>query len=229
MIEVRRIEMLQSRKNNHNIIFIVILCLICVVFVIIFINNLRNNDKDSSTSEGNAIYCKTENSPTDKIEIYFDFKDGAAYRYTIVTTSPLKKDFDKEKYDEFILGLNLKHKGLMSKIWYEEDTYTITEVFDLDRLTEDEMNNLTGISKKELKSQSRDKIKKTIVPIVAQGMATAVCIVASVDGIFLWHYARLYGALQPFSRISAECHLGGSNLHDGRACQDFVRLAIIYS
>lgn len=166
--------MLKSKKSNHNSIFILILCLILIIFSIIVIKNLRNNTdsfKNSNASEGNSIYCKTETSPTDKIEIYFDFKDGSAYRYTIVTTSPLKKDFDKEKYEEAITGLNLKYKGLLSKIWYEEDTYTITEVFDLERLTESEMKNSTGISLKELKNQSREEIKKTIVPIVGSSFS----------------------------------------------------------
>lgn len=171
MIEVRRIDMLKSKNRNHKPILILILSLIFIVFTIIFINNLRNKTEDNGSVdrnaiEGNAIYCKTETSPTDKIELYFDFKDGSAYRYTIVTTSPLKKDFDREKYEEAITGLNLKYKGVMSKIWYEEDTYTITEVFDLERLTENEMKNSTGISIKELKDQSREEIKKTIVPIV---------------------------------------------------------------
>ena len=117
-----------------------------------------------TSSESNSIYCKSETSPTDKIEIYYDFKDGSVYKYTIVTTNPITEDVDREKQEQFITAGNLKYKGLIAKIWYENDAYTTTEIFDLDRLKENEMRDLTGISIKELKNTSRDELINTIVP-----------------------------------------------------------------
>lgn len=117
-----------------------------------------------ASSVSNTIYCKSETSPTEKIEIYYDFKDGSVYKYTIVTTNPITKDVDREKQEQFITAGNLKYKGLIAKIWYENDTYTTTEIFDLDRLKENEMRDLTGISIKELKNTSRDELINTIVP-----------------------------------------------------------------
>ena len=81
-----------------------------------------------------------------------------------VTTNPITEDVDREKQEQFITAGNLKYKGLIAKIWYENDTYTTTEIFDLDRLTETEMKDLTGISIKELKNTSREELINTIVP-----------------------------------------------------------------
>lgn len=165
--------MLKSKNRNDNFIIIVILFLSLIILSIIFINNLKNKSNETDSIDhnaivSNAIYCKTETSPTDKIEIYYDFKDDSVYRYTIVTTSPIQEDFDKVKKEKLINSietLNSKYKGLISKIWFEDDAYTITEIFDLERLTESEMKNLTGISIKEIKNQSRDELKKAIIPM----------------------------------------------------------------
>lgn len=114
-----------------------------------------------ASSDSNSIYCKSETSQTDKIELYYDFKDGSVYRYTIVTTNPITEEVDRKRQEQFIDALNLKYKGIIAKIWYENDTFTTIEIFDLDRLTETEMKDLTGISIKELKNKSREELINT--------------------------------------------------------------------
>ena len=138
------------------LIIISVLALASITLNIVLISN-------QNAIDGDAIYCKTETSPSDKIEIYYDFKDGSVYKYTIVITSPIQEALDKEKQAEFIAALNSQYKGLSSKVWYDDDSYTTIETFYLDLLTEDEMKHLTGLSIKDLKNQSREELKNSII------------------------------------------------------------------
>ena len=146
------------KMGKTYLIIISTLALTSIVFNIVLISN-------QNASDGDAIYRKTETSPNDKIEIYYDFKDDSVYKYTIVITSPIQEDLDKEKQEQFISALNSQYKGLSSKIWYDDDSYTTIETFYLDLLTEDEMKHLTGLSIKDLKNQSREQLKNSIIPI----------------------------------------------------------------
>ena len=165
--------MLKSKQSNSKAIIIFVLLLVVIIIGSMLINSLFSknsepNEKDTTAQDYSSIYCKTEMSPTDKIEHYYDFYDGSVYRYTLITTVPINKDFNKEKKEKLIDAIekmNTKYKGAISKIWFEEEAYTLTEIYDLNSLTEAEMKNIMGMSIKELKKQSREELKKSIVPM----------------------------------------------------------------
>ena len=75
------------------IIFGISIALFCLMFLLIN-QNLKNNS---------SIYCIMEDdSKENKMEIYYDFKDGQVYRYSIVNTNKLTNKINIEAYKEMI-------------------------------------------------------------------------------------------------------------------------------
>jgi len=118
------------------------------------------------TKNESSIYCVMEDaSQENKMEIYYDFKDGEVYRYSIVNTNKLTENINVDAYKEAFLNSNNKYKGATSKFWNDNNTYMTTEIFNLDSLTEEEFKEITGMSLKELKSKSRKEIINSITPM----------------------------------------------------------------
>ena len=106
-----------------------------------------------------------DNLKENRMEIYYDFKDGQVYRYSIVNTNKLTENINIEAYKEMILNSNNKYKGFTGKFWTDNNVYMTTEIYDLDLLSENEFKELTGISLKELKTKTRQEIIDSIIPM----------------------------------------------------------------
>ena len=136
-----------------SILFLIIFCLISII--------VTNNNNNYS-----SIYCYSEGE-VGNMKIYFDFRDGTVYRYTIVTENPITSTINKELMENQVDENNKKYKGYISKIWFDNQNYTTIDIYDLDILTEDEMKELTNISIKEMKKQSRKEIIDSVLPMSA--------------------------------------------------------------
>lgn len=110
-----------------------------------------------------------KDNENNKMEIYFDFKDSRAYRYSIISTNKYDDSINIETYKENINKFNNKYKGTVQKIWIDNNTYTTTEIYNLDLLTEKEFKEITGISLKELKTKTRQEIIDSFFPITSGG------------------------------------------------------------
>lgn len=137
-------------------------CIVLVLgIVVVVVGMMLLFKKDES-----SIYCVMEDTKQEnKMEIYYDFKDGKVYRYSIVNTNKLTENINVEAYKEMMEKSNNKYKGATSKFWNDNNTYMTTEIFNLDLLTENEFKEITGMSLKELKSKTRKEIIKSITPM----------------------------------------------------------------
>lgn len=143
---------MKTKKWGSFIILGVVIILICSIFFL--------------TKNESSIYCVMEDAAQEnKMEIYYDFKDGEVYRYSIVNTNKLTESINIDAYKETFLNSNNKYKGAISKFWNDNRTYMTTEIFNLDLLTEQEFKEITGMSLKELKSKTRKEIIKSIIPM----------------------------------------------------------------
>ncbi len=146
-----------KKKNIKKIIMFILLFSIIAIIITLLLLNLCKRE------ENQAIHCKTTNS-NNSIEVYFDFNNNSLYRYSIITTNQINDEFDITNINKQTQINNEKYKGLISKIWYDNNTYTTYEIFDLNLLSEEEMKELTGLSIKELKNKSSDELKDSIIP-----------------------------------------------------------------
>lgn len=143
----------KTMKKNSIIYSGAIVILLIIIGFLVYKNQMVNKNKFNTES----IYC-TYGKNEDKIELYIDFKDGKAYRYTHVLTNKMDSNFNLSGYQESFDMENQKYKGVVAKIWNDDNIRVITEVFDLNILSEKEMQDLTAISIKELQSKTRAEI-----------------------------------------------------------------------
>lgn len=151
-------------KNNKVliiIIFILVIILCLLSYKFISVNKELNNNK--------TIYCVMKDNENNKMKIYFDFKDGRAYRYSIISTNKYDDSINIDAYKENINKSNNKYKGAVQKILIDKNTYTTTEIYNLDLLTEKEFKEITDISLKELKKKTRQEIIDSFFPITSGG------------------------------------------------------------
>ena len=149
---------MKKKKIIHIIVIIfgISIALFCLMFLLIN-QNLKNNS---------SIYCIMEDdSKENKMEIYYDFKDGQVYRYSIVNTNKLTNKINIEAYKEMIQNTNNQYKGSTGKFWNDNNVYMTIETYDLELLTEEEFKEITGMSLKELKSKTRQQIIDSIIPM----------------------------------------------------------------
>ncbi len=139
------------------IIFILVIILCLLSFKILSINKELNNSK--------SIYCVMKDNSSNKMEIYFDFKNGAVYRYSIINTNKYDKNIKVETYKEIFERFNNKYKGAIQKFWTDNNIYITTEIYDLELLTENEFKEITGMSIKNLKSRTRQQIIDSMIPM----------------------------------------------------------------
>lgn len=146
-------------KKNFIKILLSIVFLILITLIILLITRVvtlsRENEKNKS------IYCKME-SDKEKMELYFDIKDGVAYRFTIVTEQPYKEELNIDNYNKFTNKSNQKYRGATSKVWHDNNTFITTDIFDINSLSEKEFKELLGMSKKELQKKTRKEIIDSI-------------------------------------------------------------------
>jgi hypothetical protein len=146
------------KKKNITLIVVVILIAIVIGMGIrlYFINKELQNNK--------TIYCVTEDSES-KLEIYYDFKNGKVYRYSVINTQPFSESLNIDAYSDNANSFNLKYKGATNKIWYDNNEFVTTEIYDLNLLTEDEFKEITGMSKTKLQEKSRSEIIDSYIPM----------------------------------------------------------------
>lgn len=152
---------MKNSKIFIIIIFILVIMLCLLSFKFLSINKELNNSK--------SIYCVMNDNGSNKMEIYFDFKNGMVYRYSIICTNKYNKNINVEIYKETIDKFNNKYKGAIQKFWTDNNIYITTEIYDLELLTENEFKEITGISLKELKSKTRQQIIDSFVPMLDGG------------------------------------------------------------
>ena len=70
---------------------------------------------------------------------------------------------------------NKKYKGATSKVWYDNENVMTTEIYDLGLLSEKEFKEITGMSKKELQTKSRDEIIESIIPMGDSSSSSFKC------------------------------------------------------
>ncbi len=145
-----------KKKNIKKIIMFILLFSFIAIIITLLLLNLCKREENQS------IYCKTSSS-NDSIELYFDFNNNSLYRYSIITTNQITDEFDITIINKQTQINNEKYKGLISKIWYDDNTFITYDIFDLNLLSEEEMKEITGLSIKELKSKSRDELKENII------------------------------------------------------------------
>jgi hypothetical protein len=147
------------KKKNITLIVVVILIAIVIGMGIrlYFINKELQNNK--------TIYCVTEDSES-KLEIYYDFKNGKVYRYSVINTQPYSEDLNIDSYSNVANSSNLKYKGVTNKIWYDSNEFITTEIYDFNLLTEEEFKEITGMSKTELQEMSRSEIIDSYIPMI---------------------------------------------------------------
>ncbi len=152
---------MKNSKIFIIIIFILVIMLCLLSFKFLSINKELNNSK--------SIYCVMNDNGSNKMEIYYDFKNGMVYRYSIINTNEYNKNINVEIYKENFDKFNNKYKGAIQKFWTDNNIYITTEIYDLELLTENEFKEITGISLKELKSKTRQQIIDSFVPMVDGG------------------------------------------------------------
>ena len=146
--------MVKKKNIKKTIMYILLFSFIAIIITLLL--NLCKREENQS------IYCKTSSS-NDSIELYFDFNNNSLYRYSIITTNQITDEFDITIINKQTQINNEKYKGLISKIWYDDNTFITYDIFDLNLLSEEEMKEITGLSIKELKSKSRDELKENII------------------------------------------------------------------
>jgi hypothetical protein len=146
-----------KKKNLLIVVSILIVIIIGMGIKLCFINKELQNNK--------TIYCVMEDSES-KLEIYYDFKDEKVYRYSITNTQPYSEDINIDAYSNNANSSNLKYKGVTNKIWYDNNEFVTTEIYDLNLLTEEEFKEITGMSKEELQEMSRSEIINSYVSMV---------------------------------------------------------------
>ena len=147
--------MVKEKNIKKTIMFILLFSFIAIIITLLLLNLCKREENQS-------IYCKTSSS-NDSIELYFDFNNNSLYRYSIITTNQITDEFDITIINKQTQINNEKYKGLISKIWYDDNTFITYDIFDLNLLSEEEMKEITGLSIKELKSKSRDELKENII------------------------------------------------------------------
>ena len=147
--------MVKKKNIKKTIMFILLFSFIAIIITLLLLNLCKREENQS-------IYCKTSSS-NDSIELYFDFNNNSLYRYSIITTNQITDEFDITIINKQTQINNEKYKGLISKIWYDDNTFITYDIFDLNLLSEEEMKEITGLSIKELKSKSRDELKENII------------------------------------------------------------------
>ena len=124
------------KKGNTVLIIILIVLLIITIFL-----GYKLKVTSNQYEENKSLYCVTLDNTNDKTELYFDFKDGKAYRYTQVFTNELKPEFNLDSYKQLIEEEN-RYKSVVAKIWTDDKVSVLTEVFDLDEKNKDELKEL---------------------------------------------------------------------------------------
>ncbi len=137
--------------KKGNIVLIIILVVLLIITIFLGYKLKVTGDK---YEENKSLYCVTGDNTNDKIELYFDFKDGKAYRYTQVFTNEFKPEYNLDSYKQLIEEEN-KYKSVIAKIWNNDKVSILTEVFDLDEKNKDELkefnfDGLIGKTRKEI-------------------------------------------------------------------------------
>ena len=154
---------------------ILLVCIAGLILIVVGLGiGLFITNKELKNSQ--TIYCVMEdNAQQTKMEMYFDFKKKQVYRYTIISTNPYNENVNIDNYETFMNNSNKKYKGATSKVWYDNEKFMTTEIYDLSLLSEDEFKEITGMSKKELQNKSRSEIIESIVPMGGSSNSSFKC------------------------------------------------------
>lgn len=98
-------------------------------------------------------------------KIYYDFIDGEVYKFSIINTNKMTENVNVDAYRESMKKLNDKYKGATGKFWNDNNIYITTEIYNLNLLSEEEFKEITFMSKKDLKSKTRQDIIDSIIPM----------------------------------------------------------------
>ena len=152
-----------------------LICIIGLILIVVGLGiGLFITNKELKNSQ--TIYCVMEdNAQQTKMEMYFDFKKKQVYRYTIISTNPYNDNINIDNYKSFMDNSNKKYKGATSKVWYDNENVMTTEIYDLGLLSEKEFKEITGMSKKELQTKSRDEIIESIIPMGDSSSSSFKC------------------------------------------------------
>lgn len=146
--------------KNKFMIFIVLLVLgICIL-------SIKYYNAKRELKENKMIYCVMDDPiNAGKMELYYDFKDGHAYKYTVVSSYKMTNDFNIESAKSLISKSNETYKGIVQSFWTDNNIRITTEVYYLDLMTEEDYNSTLGKMVKGLKEKSRQEIIDSIIPI----------------------------------------------------------------
>lgn len=153
--------------RNNKILYLIIFLLI-VILTFLLIKTLFVNRK---LRDNSSIYCVMEDSlGENKMEIYYDFIDGEVYKFSIINTNKMTENVNVDAYKDSMKKLNDKYKGATGKFWTDNNIYITTEIYDLTLLSEYEFKEITSMSKKELKTKTRQDIIDSIIPMGSDGI-----------------------------------------------------------
>ena len=153
--------------KNKYVIFIVAIILLIIGMTIL---GFKYHNTSSELKNNKMIYCVMEDPSNDgKMELYYDFKDNHVYRYTMVSTYKMTNDFRIDLARESANKSNEKYKGIIQNIWTDGNVRVSTEIYNLDIMTEDELNSDAGFLVKDLKTKTRDEIIDSIKPMGESG------------------------------------------------------------
>ena len=149
-------------KNNK----IIIISVISILVLLISFFSVKYYLTNKKLKDNAPIYC-ISSSKDGKMEIFFDFKDGEVYRYSIISTNKLTDDFDINRYKELTDKFNNESESAIEKVYIKDNNYIIMDIYNIDFMKDEDFKKLMFISKEEFKSKSRKEIKDSVVPISA--------------------------------------------------------------
>ena len=148
--------------KNKKIYF---LCF-CLLFLGIIILGIKVFLLKEQLKNNSTIYCVMEDEKKEnKMELYFDYKDGKIYKYSIINTNKMTDNINIDAYKQKMEDNNQKYKGATGKFWTDSNIYVTSEIYNLDLLSEKEWKELTMFSKKDLQTKTRQEIIDSILPV----------------------------------------------------------------
>ena len=151
---------------------IIIISVISILVVLISFFSVKYYLTNKKLKDNAPIHCITNGSDS-KIEVFYDFKNGEVYRYSIISTNKITDSFDINRYKELTDKFNNENEGAIEKVYVKDDNYIIMDIYNIDFMNDEDFKKLMFMSKEEFKSKSRKEIKDSVVPISAN---SAECI-----------------------------------------------------
>ena len=138
----------------------------CLLFLGIIILGIKVFLLKEQLKNNSTIYCVMEDEKKEnKMELYFDYKDGKIYKYSIINTNKMTDNINIDAYKQKMENNNQKYKGATGKFWTDSNIYVTSEIYNLDLLSEKEWKELTMFSKKDLQTKTRQEIIDSILPV----------------------------------------------------------------